>query len=182
MGNIAGNSERKKKCSSREQGVRSCLSLRPCPYVLHLICTKGITGVAKSKALVDEVLYLLWSPHLSLQPSLSSPLLRSLISLFLLRAERADCAALTGRSEGLCAALFSASQCDEKSLEKQCLGAELDPSEVCFISPHSLFLLFQMTAMISNETSYRCAPFDTLRSKTHSYACTECKVKKCISA
>lgn len=72
-------------------------------HVLHLICTKGLTGGEKSKALVDEVLHLLWCPRLSLQPSLSSPLLRSLISLFLLCAERADCAALTGRSEGLCA-------------------------------------------------------------------------------
>lgn len=125
-------------------------------HVLHLICTRGITGGAKSEALVDGVLYLLWCPHLSLQPSLSSPLLRSLISLFLLCAERADCAALTGRSEGLCAALFSASQCDEKSLEKQCLGAELDPSDVRFISPHSLFLLFQMTAMISADLLQVC--------------------------
>lgn len=121
-------------------------------HVLHLICTKGITGGAKSKALVDEALYLLWCP----QPSLSSPLLRSLISLFLLCAERADCAALTGRSEGLCAALFSAPQCDEKSLEKQCLGAELDPSDVRFISPHSLFLLLQMTAMISADLLQVC--------------------------
>lgn len=78
--------------------------------------------------------------------------LYSLIPLFLLRAERADCAALTGRLERLCAALFSPPQRDEKSLEKQCLGAEQDPSDVRFISPpHSLFSLFQMTAMISAD-------------------------------
>lgn len=46
-------------------------------HVLHLISRKGIAGGAKSKALVDEVLYLLWRPNLSLQPSLSSPLLAS---------------------------------------------------------------------------------------------------------
>lgn len=75
-----------------------------------------------------------------------------MIPLFLLRAERADCAALTGRSQCLCAALFSPSQRDEKSLEKQCLGAEQDPSDVRFISPpRSLFSLFQMTAVISAD-------------------------------
>lgn len=43
-------------------------------HVLHRICVKGIRGGAKSKALADEVLYLLWCPHRSLQPTLSSPL------------------------------------------------------------------------------------------------------------
>lgn len=72
MGNTAGNIRRKKKkCLKGEEVVKKpplgqALSI----HVLHPICAKRIGGGAKSKALADEELHLLWCPYLPLQPTL----------------------------------------------------------------------------------------------------------------
>lgn len=141
-------------------------------HVLHLICTKGITGGAKSKALVDEVLYLLWCPHLSLQPSLSSPRLSSalwFLSFFCVLKELTVLLSLgvLRVCEPHCSLPLSVMR---KAWKNNVWGQNQTP----LMSVSSLLILcscFSRRQRRSSQTSNRCAPFDTLHCKTHNYVC-----------
>lgn len=62
---------KKNKCLKGEEVVKKLpLGQALSIHVLHPVCAKGIGGGAKSKAVADEELHLLWSPYLPLQPTL----------------------------------------------------------------------------------------------------------------
>lgn len=138
-------------------------------HVLHLISRKGIAGGAKSKALVDEVLYLLWRPYLSLQPSLSSPFRTSpLLFDFALSSvcwKSWLCCSHWAFWVSVRRIVLFLSVWWEK-LGKTMSGGRARPLW-CPFHPPPPFSLFKMTAMISADLLQVCTIWHLVMLKSH---------------